>query len=162
MAKLRKLFVFVCASVVLLAWNHPSAYASTPLSHTVQNLLGVPYKWAGTSTKGFDCSGFTLYVFREFNIELPHTSRGQAHLGQKVSKSDLRPGDLLFFNTGGRGISHVGIYMGDGRFAHSSSSHGVMIDKLSEAYYAKRYVTARRVLGQEEFAKLASDLKPDI
>lgn len=78
-------------------------------------------------------------------MELPRTSSSQALEGTKVEKDELLPGDLVFFNTSGAGISHAGIYVGEGAFAHSSSSKGVTISKLSETYYAKRYVTARRV-----------------
>ena len=80
-----------------------------------------------------------------------------AKKGVKVAKEDLREGDLVFFNTSGKGISHVGIYVGDGKFAHASTSKGVVITALSDKYYAKRYVTARRILSDSTYEKIAVD-----
>lgn len=142
---------------VLLCFQVGGVFAETPLNETVKDLIGVDYKYGGTSEKGFDCSGFTMFVFNQWNIDLPHTSKGQAEDGTKVSKDDLQPGDLIFFNTGGAGISHVGIYLGDGKFIHSASNKGVTINKLSEAYYVKRYVTARRILDEKVYTKLTTD-----
>lgn len=133
------------------------ASAASPLDSKVEELLGTKYAWGGASTKGFDCSGFTMYVFAEFGIELPHWSKGQAAKGSEVKKDDLRPGDLVFFNTSGSGISHVGIYLGDGEFVHSASNKGVVINKLSEDYYKKRYVTARRILDDKAYETVTTD-----
>ncbi|HEY0828188.1 MAG TPA: C40 family peptidase [Bacilli bacterium] len=127
------------------------------LDEKVNDVLGTPYKWGGTSTKGFDCSGFIIYVFKHYKIELPRTSKSQAKIGEKVSKDDLRPGDLVFFNTNGVNISHAGIYLGNGEFAHSSSSRGVRISKMNEAYYAKRYVTARRITSSGDYSHMTLD-----
>jgi len=132
-----------------------TAAASTPLEEAVDGLIGIDYKYGGTTTKGFDCSGFTSYVFEKFGIELPRTSKEQATVGTKVSKSELKPGDLVFFNTNGKGISHVGIYLGDGKFAQASSKHGVNITELESSYYKNKYVTARRVLDEDVFQKIA-------
>ncbi|TEB17316.1 D-gamma-glutamyl-meso-diaminopimelic acid endopeptidase CwlS precursor [Pelotomaculum sp. FP] len=108
--------------------------------------LGVPYAWAGQGPSGFDCSGFTYYVFDYFNINLPRTADGQYSAGSKVSK--LQPGDLVFFSTYEPGPSHVGIYIGDNQFIHSSSGAGVVtITSLSDSYYKARYLGARRVIG---------------
>ncbi len=113
---------------------------------TVKQLYGVPYKSAGTSKKGFDCSGFTRYVFQSFGVDLPHNSAAQYQVGTKVSRKDLKPGDLVFFNTNGRSISHVGIYIGNNTFVHSASSQGVVKTKLTDPYYwSKRYVGAKRI-----------------
>jgi peptidoglycan endopeptidase LytE len=108
--------------------------------------LGVPYVWAGQSPSGFDCSGFTYYVFGQFNINLPRIADGQFNAGSKVS--NLQPGDLVFFSTYEPGPSHVGIYIGDNQFIHASSGAGVVtITSLSDSYYKARYLGARRVIG---------------
>lgn len=125
--------------------------ASSELTDSVNEVIGTPYKWGGTTVKGFDCSGFILHIFNQFDVNLPRTSKSQAEVGNKVDKEELREGDLVFFNTSGRGISHAGIYIGEGKFAHSSSSKGVTISKLSDDYYEKRYVTARRVVKEDTF-----------
>ncbi len=114
---------------------------------TAKKYIGVPYLWAGTTPEGFDCSGFTQYVFQQHGISLSRTTASQYLEGNFVAKSDLQPGDLVFFqNTYRPGISHVGIYMGDGKFIHSSSSQGVVISSMSNSYWAARYYGARRVL----------------
>ena len=108
--------------------------------------LGVPYVWAGQGPSGFDCSGFTYYVFGQFNIDLPRMADEQFNAGSKTSK--LQPGDLVFFTTYTSGPSHVGIYIGDNQFIHASSGAGdVTITSLSAAYYQSRYLGARRVIG---------------
>ncbi|QGG58610.1 C40 family peptidase [Paenibacillus sp. B01] len=120
--------------------------AEGDLQDAVDEVLGVPYKWGGTSSAGFDCSGFIIYIFKQYEIKLPRTSQTQAKEGVEVAKEDLKQGDLVFFNTSGKGISHAGIYLGGGKFAHSSSSKGVIVSKMSDSYYESRYVTARRVI----------------
>lgn len=123
-----------------------TAVNSDELVTTAKNLIGIKYRGGGTTKAGFDCSGFVNYVFDDLGIDLPRTSAGMHSSGDKVSKEDLISGDLVFFNTSGKGVSHVGIYIGDGKFIHSSSSKGVKIDKLSDPYYwGKRYVGAKRV-----------------
>ena len=108
--------------------------------------LGVPYVWGGTTPSGFDCSGLTFYVMRENGISIPRTSETQYTAGTYVSRSNLQPGDLVFFeNTYREGISHVGIYVGNGQFIHAASS-GVIISNLSSSYYDSRYYGARRVI----------------
>ncbi|MDD4237791.1 MAG: peptidoglycan-binding protein [Desulfotomaculaceae bacterium] len=108
--------------------------------------LGVPYVWAGQGPSGFDCSGFTYYVFNHFNIDLPRMANEQFYAGSQVSK--LQPGDLVFFTTYEPGPSHVGIFIGDDQFIHASSGAGeVTITSLSEAYYQSRYLGARRYIG---------------
>lgn len=111
--------------------------------------LGYKYVSGGASPEtGFDCSGFTTYVFRNFGISLNRTSKDQIKNGVAVGKSDLQPGDLVIFkNRGKTAIGHVGIYIGDGEFIHSANQkEGVVITALSSSYYAQRYVGARRVI----------------
>lgn len=116
------------------------------LISSAKDLLGTRYVWGGTSRGGFDCSGFVGYVMRKAGVSLPRTSAAQAKVGTYVPRSSLQKGDLVFFNTRGSRISHVGIYIGNGNFIHASSGGGrVRIDALSKAYYNTRFVTARRV-----------------
>lgn len=116
--------------------------------------LGTPYRYGGRSPKGFDCSGFVSFVFDSFGVALPRSSVHQARQGESIDLDEIQPGDLLFFKTRGKTnrISHVGIYMGDGRFIHAGSwgsrkSRCVKISELDGDYYIKRLVSARRVLG---------------
>jgi cell wall-associated NlpC family hydrolase len=114
---------------------------------TAKKYIGVPYVWGGESPSGFDCSGFVQYVFKVHGISLNRTTETQYKHGSYVSKSNLKPGDLVFFqNTYRAGISHVGIYIGNGQFIHASSSKGVTISNLSSSYYTSHYYGARRIL----------------
>lgn len=101
--------------------------------------IGVPYLWGGTTPGGFDCSGFVQYVFQKKGVTLPRTSSQQWSASTRIAKADLRPGDLVFFATGGSGVSHVGIYVGGNQFIHSSTSKGVVISDLGSAYWAGCY-----------------------
>jgi cell wall-associated NlpC family hydrolase len=112
-----------------------------------KKLLGIPYVWGGTTTKGFDCSGFVQYVLKQNGISMPRTTTEQYQIGTYVTKSDLLPGDLVFLqNTYRAGISHVGIYIGDGKMIHASSSKGVVTSDLSSSYYTQHYYGSRRVV----------------
>jgi cell wall-associated NlpC family hydrolase len=107
---------------------------------------GTHYVRGGTSRGGFDCSGFTRYVYAKYGISLPHSSAAQAGRGTAVSRGELKAGDLVFFQTYRRGISHVGIYIGNGNFVHAASrGRGVTVDALESCYYAPRYRGARRI-----------------
>jgi len=129
-----------------------NASAATPASLELlaigKEQVGTPYLFgASTSiTYAFDCSSFVKYVFSQFDIDLPRTSSSQAYIGEKVDKAYLSVGDLVFFKTGGSGISHVAIYAGEGKILHASSSQGVTISNMNTSYWTKAYVTARRVL----------------
>lgn len=112
-------------------------------------LLGTPYRYGGTSPEGFDCSGFVSYVYsNSAGINLPHSSKAMYSVGKSVETTDLQSGDLVFFTTSGQQISHVGIYIGNRQFIHaaSMSTKRVVVASLDEAYYAKRYNGARRIL----------------
>jgi len=121
--------------------------ARARLDAEIQRYVGTRYHYGSQGEQGFDCSGFTGKVFRDaLRIELPRSSSAQAQVGTPVAKQDLQFGDLVFFNIYGKGISHVGIYIGNGNFAHASVKIGVTISNLSERYYQQRYVTARRIV----------------
>lgn len=126
------------------------------------SMRGTRYRWGGTSRAGVDCSGFTTNVFRSQGISLPRTSRDQSRIGQYVSKSELKAGDLVFFKTARKSyINHVGIYAGDGKFIHSSSSQGnVRVDRLDSGYYSRQFVTARRVVSSKSPKQVASKKAP--
>ena len=114
---------------------------------TAKKYLGVRYVYGGESAKGFDCSGFVQYVFNKHGINLPRSSSQQATVGVKVSKSEAKPGDLVYFNTqAGKAISHVGIYLGNNQFIHASQNDGITITSLDSSYYKPRLVTIKRVL----------------
>lgn len=106
---------------------------------------GVPYRYGGQSKKGIDCSGLVQTTFLDhFGYQIPRTTRQQIKMGQGISKMSLVPGDVIFFKVG-RTTLHNGIYFGDGKFLHASSSRGVMFSTLDNPYWRRHYLTARRV-----------------
>jgi hypothetical protein len=113
------------------------------LSEFAKKYIGNPYVWGGTSlTKGADCSGFVLAVFKNYGISLPHSSRAQANCGSSVSISELKPGDLVFYGNGS-GINHVAIYVGGGQVVHASNPRtGITISNM----YYRSPVKARRII----------------
>jgi cell wall-associated NlpC family hydrolase len=117
------------------------------------SMIGTPYKFGGSNpAKGLDCSGFVKTVYKESaDISLPRSAAEMSKQGEKVAKSELQPGDLVFFNTRKKPNSHVGIYAGDGTFIHASSSRTkeVTISRIGEKYWAKRFNGARRILPAE-------------
>ena len=130
------------------AYEEPSydSGSSSSIVSVAQNYMGVPYVWGGTSPSGFDCSGFTQYVFRQCGYSINRTADAQYSNGSYVSYDSLQAGDLVFFaNTySASGITHVGIYIGGGQFIHAANG-GVKISSLSESYYSSRYYGARRI-----------------
>lgn len=129
------------------------SYTATTVGETIvayaESLLGTPYVWGGTSTSGFDCSGFCQYVYEQMGYSINRTADAQMDNGTSVSMSDLQPGDLVFFvgTYSCSGASHVGIYIGNGNFIHASSSSGcVKISSLSSTYYTNHFYGARRIV----------------
>lgn len=129
--------------VVATSQKKVSRSDSSGLVDHALSLQGVPYVFGGTSRKGFDCSGLTQYVYKGSGISLPRTAAEQFRVGSSVKRAQLQSGDLVFFSTYAPGASHVGIYIGGGRFVDASNS-GVGISSLNSGYYASRYIGARR------------------
>lgn len=118
---------------------------ATLLARSALRFLGTPYVFGGTSAAGFDCSAFVQHVYAMEGISLPRTADAQYDVG-RPAVGGPRVGDLVFFETYTGGVSHVGIYVGKGKFVHASSSHGVMVSKLSESYWKSRYLGAKRLI----------------
>ncbi|TCS77509.1 C40 family peptidase [Pectinatus cerevisiiphilus] len=123
-----------------------SNYYTRRIIQTSLQYIGVPYVFGGTTPSGFDCSGFTRYVFANAGISLPRTADAQYEVGTPVAYDDLIPGDLVFFSTYTYGASHVGVYMGDSKFIDASTSRGVTIDSLDSGYWSSAYIGARRII----------------
>lgn len=115
------------------------------LTRKALSCRGFPYRWGGSRLKsGVDCSGFTRYLYLKLGIQLPHSARLQFSKGTPVAVLEMMPGDLVFFNTKGP-LTHVGMYIGDGRFVHASNpKRGINIDRLASRYYKPRFAGARR------------------
>jgi peptidoglycan DL-endopeptidase CwlO len=129
------------AQAALLAADVPAARYGGVVGIAMR-YLGVPYRWGGASPSGFDCSGFSMYVYAQVGVSLPHNAAMQYSYGTPVSRSQLAPGDLVFFN----GLGHMGIYIGGGQFIHAPHTGDVVkISSLSDSWYAATYVGARRI-----------------
>jgi peptidoglycan DL-endopeptidase CwlO len=117
------------------------------LTRSALRFLGVPYVFGGTTASGFDCSGFVQHVFGMLGMSIPRTADEQYDAGHRIV-GRMKPGDLVFFQTYTPGPSHVGIYLGHGKFVHASS-HGVMISHLSDSYWAAHYIGAKRLVARQ-------------
>ncbi|WP_217595156.1 C40 family peptidase [Cohnella sp. GbtcB17] len=154
-SRLKSVFIIALSAVIgttaALSAGASNAEAATAASKAViasgKKYLGVPYRFGAPAniTYAFDCSSFTQYIFKLKGVKLPRTSITQATRGKKVAKGYLSTGDLIFYNTSGKGISHVGIYAGNGKMLHSSSK-GVALSSINTSYWKSKYVTARRIL----------------
>jgi len=125
---------------------HRSAALAMTLTRNAIRFLGVPYVFGGTSSSGFDCSGYVQHVFAMLGYHIPRTADAQYYAGKRVTGKTIAPGDLVFFQTYTAGPSHVGIYLGNDRFVHASSSHGVTVSSLHESYWSARYLGAKRLI----------------
>ncbi len=168
MKKFSALFVSIAFG---LCWSNVHAQSETPaessttfsalkdlrdrtsdLTINAMSLLGIKYKRGGDSPEnGLDCSGFVRFVFRNSSeTELPRTAKEISNKGDKVAPKDIKPGDLVFFNTLKKSFSHVGIYLGDSKFIHAPSAGGkVRIESMNVAYWKKRFNGARRINEEE-------------
>ena len=130
----------------------PGAVSSSALVRdsvvtTATGLTGIPYQQGGDTPSGFDCSGFTRFVFAQHGVSLPRLTQEQYREGRPVAARDVRPGDLVFFTTVAPGASHVGVAITRDEFVHAPSEHGVVrIERLSERYWASRFLGARRMV----------------
>lgn len=113
---------------------------------TALSFRGVPYRNGGSDPSGFDCSGFVQYVFAKVGLLLPREVRDQSRAGRAIRRSDVRPGDLVFFETVSKGPSHVGVAVGDDAFVHAPNSRGVVrVERYSSSYWSRRFIGARRL-----------------
>jgi len=144
--------LFIFASCSAPSYHTPSTYRSRlkntdALTDYAKSFIGTPYQYGGINRSGMDCSGFVIRVYGDvFGRRLPHNSKALFKLGKSISPAHLQTGDLVFFR--GRQnlqISHVGIFLYGKTFIHASSSNGVILSKLGEKYYIKRYAGARRL-----------------
>jgi len=134
------------SSELLGNWDSP--HERSLFVRVAKGFLGAPYRWGGSSVRGLDCSSFVKKLYEFFDVSLPRTAKEQAHVGQRVSRDELKEGDLVFFNTR-RAYGHVGIYIGNNEFVHASAGRErrVRIDTLDKPYYDKRFVKAVRIKG---------------
>ncbi len=153
---------FLPAAAVLLLASCSSAprYRSSPpdpgpsepnrkeIVQYAKSFVGSPYRFGGSTRKGFDCSGLVMTVFRQFDIALPRRSLDQSRVGTPIDRAHIKPADLVFFKTSSRNpVTHVGIYIGGGKFIHASTSaRRVRVDELDSRYFKRRFVTAKRLL----------------
>ena len=150
----------VCAAVLALSASSALAAPAdsseaesepTPgaeVADLAEQYVGSPYRWGGASPSGFDCTGFVMWVYSQFGVAMPHNEAGQLASGERVSTDELEPGDVLVFaNTYRRGLSHTGIYVGDGQFIHAADErHGVIVSSLSNGYWSPRLAGASRAI----------------
>ncbi|WP_243454068.1 NlpC/P60 family protein [Oceanisphaera pacifica] len=124
----------------------PAFNPARSLHKAYQRWRGVPYRFGGTDAQGMDCSAFTQTLYEEvYDMRLPRSTHQQVEVGRAVTKAELQPGDVVFFRTG-RNTRHNGVYVGEGKFAHASSSVGVTISRLDNIYWRSRFWQARRML----------------
>lgn len=158
MKVISKFTILLMTSFLVLAISPSKIFAASgeQVVSVAKESLGKPYAWGGTGPNSFDCSGFSKYVFSKLSITIPRTTIDQFNFGETVQKSQLKKGDMVFFqNTYRAGLSHSGIYVGDNKFIHASSSRGIMISSLSGTYWASKWYGAKRYI---EESKLVYDV----
>ena len=130
--------------------------SNTDLYKFIESWWGTPYRMGGTSYNGVDCSAFTqILLFAIYGLQVPRTANEQKMFSATINVNELKEGDLVFFNTRGRGVSHVGIYLQGNQFVHASSSSGVMISNLNDNYWHKRFINAGRVIDEKTAAAVS-------
>ncbi|MCG3084289.1 C40 family peptidase [Anoxybacillus sp. LAT_35] len=140
------LFMLLCFTFFANPFKTEAAFSAKTLIAEAHKVIGTPYRTGGTTPKGFDCSGFVGYTYKKVGVSLPRSSGAMYKKGKPVSLKQLAPGDLLFFKTSKhKGISHVAIYIGNGRMIHATSSKGVKIDSIYQSYWKQRFVGAKRL-----------------
>lgn len=162
---MKRLLLSLLAVFLILPTLPTATEASTSneLVSTAKQYLGTPYKWGGTTTSGFDCSGYIQFVFAKNGVSLPRTTGQMYNVGTAVSKSNLQVGDLVFFNTSGKGVSHAGIYIGSNNFIHASTSKGVMVSSINDPYYwGSKYIGAKRVKNFSSGQVVQTSSKPAV
>jgi cell wall-associated NlpC family hydrolase len=126
--------------------TRPTADIAGQAAGYAQTMIGKPYRYGGTSPKGFDCSGLVFYSYKQAGVALPHSTDKQRSTARSIKLAELRRGDLLFFNQEGKKYGHVAIYVGDGKFVHApSSGKSVRSDRLDSPYWKKHFSEARRI-----------------
>ena len=142
-------------------WRPAAGVDAYALVGTALSLRGTPYVNGGADPRGFDCSGFTQYVFSQYGLTLPRAVREQFWVGKSIETEDLAPGDILFFSTTEPGPSHVAIAVGGDQFVHAPSSTGVVrVEHLSSSYWSPRYRSEERRVGKECYALCRSRWSP--
>jgi cell wall-associated NlpC family hydrolase len=155
--KLRFIFYFLCVAFFLSSCSvskYRSQNTTNKIIEYAGNFAGVPYKAGGSTPKGFDCSGFTQYVFKKYNYYLPRTTQEQSKMGKSIDKKNIQQGDLVFFtgkNKNSKQVKHVGIVVdvnrkGNFLFIHASTNQGVTVSSSLESYYKPRYLLVRRII----------------
>jgi cell wall-associated NlpC family hydrolase len=150
-------FVLPCVLLLAALSAVTPAAAAAPIEaaegeqlvDVAQQYLGARYVFGGASPSGFDCTGFVMFVYSQFGVSLPHNETGQLNSGPRVSPEDLQPGDVVVFaNTYRAGLSHTGIFIGDGKFVHAANERtGVVVSNLWDSYWGPRFVGASRAMG---------------